>query len=66
MPGCVPFLAFHCKCANAKQSHQGGRKRLLVPGKGSRKRLNPQASVDSIEQWKTFNMSASDLQVTDI
>ncbi|XP_037541440.1 pleckstrin homology domain-containing family G member 1 [Nematolebias whitei] len=40
----------------------GGGKRLRVPGKGSRKRLNPQASVDSIEQWKTFNMSASDLQ----
>nr|XP_057912243.1 pleckstrin homology domain-containing family G member 1 isoform X1 [Doryrhamphus excisus] len=40
----------------------GGGKRLRVPGKGSRKRLNPQASVDSIEQWKAFNMSASDLQ----
>nr|XP_046228849.1 pleckstrin homology domain-containing family G member 1 isoform X2 [Scatophagus argus] len=40
----------------------GGGKRLQVPGKGSRKRLNPQASVDSIEQWKSFNMSASDLQ----
>ncbi|GLD49431.1 pleckstrin homology domain-containing family G member 1 isoform X1 [Lates japonicus] len=40
----------------------GGGKRLRVPGKSSRKRLNPQASVDSIEQWKTFNMSASDLQ----
>lgn len=42
---------------------QGGGKRLRVPGKSSRKRLNPQASVDSIEQWKTFNMSSSDLQV---
>ncbi|KAM6915145.1 pleckstrin homology domain-containing family G member 1 [Xenentodon cancila] len=40
----------------------GGGKRLRVPGKGSRKRLNPQASVDSIEQWKAFNMSPSDLQ----
>ncbi|XP_069576267.1 pleckstrin homology domain-containing family G member 1 isoform X1 [Brachyistius frenatus] len=40
----------------------GGGKRLRVPGKSSRKRLNPQASVDSIEQWKTFNMSTSDLQ----
>ncbi|XP_063351899.1 pleckstrin homology domain-containing family G member 1 isoform X2 [Pelmatolapia mariae] len=40
----------------------GGGKRLRVPGKGSRKRLNPQASVDSIEQWKTFNMSSADLQ----
>ncbi|KAM4529512.1 pleckstrin homology domain-containing family G member 1 isoform 1-T1 [Fundulus diaphanus] len=40
----------------------GGGKRLKVPGKGSRKRLNPQASVDSIEQWKAFNMSSSDLQ----
>ncbi|KAG7239661.1 hypothetical protein INR49_028597 [Caranx melampygus] len=40
----------------------GGGKRLRVPGKSSRKRLNPQASVDSIEQWKAFNMSASDLQ----
>ncbi|XP_028996730.1 pleckstrin homology domain-containing family G member 1 isoform X2 [Betta splendens] len=40
----------------------GGAKRLRVPGKSSRKRLNPQASVDSIEQWKTFNMSPSDLQ----
>ncbi|XP_034087058.1 pleckstrin homology domain-containing family G member 1 isoform X2 [Gymnodraco acuticeps] len=39
-----------------------GGKRLRVPGKSSRKRLNPQASVDSIEQWKTFNMSTSDLQ----
>ncbi|KAG7508202.1 pleckstrin-likey domain-containing family G member 1 isoform X1 [Solea senegalensis] len=40
----------------------GGGKRLRVPGKSSRKRLNPQASVDSIEQWKAFNMSTSDLQ----
>ncbi|XP_070782030.1 pleckstrin homology domain-containing family G member 1 [Enoplosus armatus] len=40
----------------------GGGKRLRVPGKSSRKRLNPQASVDSIEQWKAFNMSHSDLQ----
>ncbi|XP_065819823.1 pleckstrin homology domain-containing family G member 1 isoform X1 [Labrus bergylta] len=40
----------------------GGRKRLRVPGKSSRKRLNPQASVDSIEQWKSFNMSPSDIQ----
>ncbi|XP_077567310.1 pleckstrin homology domain-containing family G member 1 isoform X2 [Stigmatopora nigra] len=40
----------------------GGGKRLRVPGKSSRKRLNPQASVDSIEQWKTFNMSPADLQ----
>lgn len=43
---------------------QGGGKSLRVPGKSSRKRLNPQASVDSIEQWKAFNMSASDLQVS--
>lgn len=42
---------------------QGSGKRLRVPGKSSRKRLNPQASVDSIEQWKAFNMSPSDLQV---
>ncbi|XP_054474728.1 pleckstrin homology domain-containing family G member 1 isoform X2 [Anoplopoma fimbria] len=40
----------------------GGGKRLRVPGKSSRKRLNPQASVDSIEQWKSFNMSSTDLQ----
>ncbi|KAM6954351.1 pleckstrin homology domain-containing family G member 1 [Aplochiton taeniatus] len=40
----------------------GGGKRLRVPGKSSRKRLNPQASVDSIDQWKNFNMSPSDLQ----
>lgn len=40
----------------------GGGKRLRVLGKSSRKRLNPQASVDSIEQWKSFNMSSSDLQ----
>ncbi|XP_013865444.1 pleckstrin homology domain-containing family G member 1, partial [Austrofundulus limnaeus] len=40
----------------------GSGKRLRVPGKSSRKRLNPQASVDSIEQWKAFNMSPSDLQ----
>ncbi|XP_053736647.1 pleckstrin homology domain-containing family G member 1 isoform X1 [Synchiropus splendidus] len=39
-----------------------GGKKLRVPGKSSRKRLNPQASVDSIEQWKSFNMSPSDLQ----
>ncbi|XP_056150504.1 pleckstrin homology domain-containing family G member 1 isoform X2 [Lampris incognitus] len=43
-------------------SGPGGGKRLRVPGKGSRKRLNPQASVDCIDQWKTFNMSPSDLQ----
>ncbi|XP_026174562.1 pleckstrin homology domain-containing family G member 1 isoform X2 [Mastacembelus armatus] len=43
-------------------SGPAGGKRLRVPGKSSRKRLNPQASVDSIEQWKTFNMSPSDLQ----
>uniref|UniRef100_A0A1A8CBC7 Pleckstrin homology domain containing, family G (With RhoGef domain) member 1 n=1 Tax=Nothobranchius kadleci TaxID=1051664 RepID=A0A1A8CBC7_NOTKA len=40
----------------------GGKKRLRVPGKSSRKRLNPQASVDGIEQWKAFNMSSLDLQ----
>ncbi|KAM4633678.1 pleckstrin homology domain-containing family G member 1 isoform 2-T2 [Polymixia lowei] len=40
----------------------GGGKRLRVPGKSSRKRLNPQASVDSIDQWKTFNMGPKDLQ----
>ncbi|XP_028295562.1 pleckstrin homology domain-containing family G member 1 isoform X1 [Gouania willdenowi] len=40
----------------------GGGTRLRIPGKSSRKRLNPQASVDSIEQWKAFNMSTSDLQ----
>ncbi|XP_010880443.2 pleckstrin homology domain-containing family G member 1 isoform X1 [Esox lucius] len=41
----------------------GEGKRLRVPGKSSRKRLNQQASMDSsIDQWKTFNMSASDLQ----
>lgn len=40
----------------------GGSKKLRVAGKGSRKRLNPQASVDSIEQWKAFNMSPCDLQ----
>ncbi|XP_034017673.1 pleckstrin homology domain-containing family G member 1 isoform X2 [Thalassophryne amazonica] len=40
----------------------GGGKCLRVPGRSSRKRLNPQASVDTIEQWKAFNMSASDLQ----
>ncbi|XP_041832236.1 pleckstrin homology domain-containing family G member 1 isoform X2 [Melanotaenia boesemani] len=43
-------------------SGPGGGKRLRVPGKSSRKKLNPQASVDSIEQWKAFNMSASDLK----
>ncbi|XP_041720821.2 pleckstrin homology domain-containing family G member 1 isoform X1 [Coregonus clupeaformis] len=41
----------------------GGGKRLRVPGKSSRKRLNQQASIDSsFNQWKTFNMSTSDLQ----
>ncbi|XP_004083632.1 pleckstrin homology domain-containing family G member 1 isoform X1 [Oryzias latipes] len=44
------------------ESGPGGGKRLRIPGKSSRKRLNPQASVDSIDQWKTFNMSPSDLQ----
>nr|XP_061843315.1 pleckstrin homology domain-containing family G member 1-like [Nerophis lumbriciformis] len=44
------------------ESGLGGGKRLRVPGKSSRKRLNPQASVDSIEQWKAFNMSPSDIQ----
>lgn len=37
-------------------------KRLQVPGKSSKKRLNPQVSVDSIDQWKNFNMSPSDLK----
>ncbi|KAJ8009587.1 hypothetical protein DPEC_G00090420 [Dallia pectoralis] len=41
----------------------GEGKRLRIPGKSSRKRLNQQASMDSnIDQWKAFNMSASDLQ----
>ncbi|KAL0967744.1 hypothetical protein UPYG_G00256340 [Umbra pygmaea] len=41
----------------------GEGRRLRVPGKSSRKRLNQQASMDSsIDQWKTFNMSPSDLQ----
>ncbi|XP_024147166.2 pleckstrin homology domain-containing family G member 1 [Oryzias melastigma] len=44
------------------ESAPGGGRRLRIPGKSSRKRLNPQASVDSIEQWKSFNMSSSDLQ----
>ncbi|RVE55756.1 hypothetical protein OJAV_G00229420 [Oryzias javanicus] len=44
------------------ESAPGGGRRLRIPGKSSRKRLNPQASVDSIEQWKAFNMSPSDLQ----
>ncbi|XP_067097878.1 pleckstrin homology domain-containing family G member 1 [Osmerus mordax] len=37
-------------------------KRLQVPGKSSRKRLNPQVSVDSMDQWKSFNMSPTDLK----
>ncbi|XP_024300283.2 pleckstrin homology domain-containing family G member 1 [Oncorhynchus tshawytscha] len=44
-------------------SSLGGEKRLQVPGQSSRKRLNQQAPIDSsINQWKTFNMSSSDLQ----
>ncbi|CDQ91257.1 unnamed protein product, partial [Oncorhynchus mykiss] len=44
-------------------SSMGREKRLQVPGQSSRKRLNQQASIDSsINQWKTFNMSSSDLQ----
>ena len=43
---------------------QGMGKRLQVPGKSNRKRLNPQVSVDSMDQWKSFNMSPTDLKVT--
>ncbi|XP_072302604.1 pleckstrin homology domain-containing family G member 1-like isoform X2 [Eucyclogobius newberryi] len=64
---------YHSDREEGEESHQqdaddeddsgiGGSKKLRVPGKGSRKRLNPQASVDSIDQWKTFNMSSCDLQ----
>ncbi|XP_028823809.1 pleckstrin homology domain-containing family G member 1-like [Denticeps clupeoides] len=33
-------------------SGPGSGKRLKVPGKGSRKRLNPQVSVDNIDRWR--------------
>ncbi|XP_035377257.1 pleckstrin homology domain-containing family G member 1 isoform X1 [Electrophorus electricus] len=36
--------------------------KLRVPGKSSRKRLNPQVSVDSIEHWKNHNLEHADLQ----
>ncbi|XP_038824538.1 pleckstrin homology domain-containing family G member 1-like [Salvelinus namaycush] len=64
----------HSDRENGEEPHQqdaddeddsslGGEKRLRVPGQSSRERLIQQASIDSsINQWKTFNMSASDLQ----
>ncbi|TRY71463.1 hypothetical protein DNTS_011733 [Danionella cerebrum] len=36
--------------------------KLRVPGKGSRKRLNQQVSVDSIEQWRNIDLNHADLQ----
>ncbi|XP_067302885.1 pleckstrin homology domain-containing family G member 1 isoform X2 [Pseudorasbora parva] len=36
--------------------------KLRVPGKGSRKRLNQQVSVDSIDQWRNHNLTHADLQ----
>ncbi|XP_072552294.1 pleckstrin homology domain-containing family G member 1 isoform X2 [Salminus brasiliensis] len=36
--------------------------KLRVPGKTSRKRLNPQVSVDSIDRWKNHNLDHADLQ----
>ncbi|KAA0706746.1 Pleckstrin -like proteiny domain-containing family G member 1 [Triplophysa tibetana] len=36
--------------------------KLRVPGKGSRKRLNQQVSVDSIDQWKNHNLTHADLK----
>ncbi|KAL1249561.1 hypothetical protein QQF64_020566 [Cirrhinus molitorella] len=36
--------------------------KLRVPGKGSRKRLNQQVSVDSIDQWRNHNLTHTDLQ----
>lgn len=36
--------------------------KLRVPGKGSRKRLNQQVSVDSIEQWRNNDLTHADLQ----
>ncbi|KTF96538.1 hypothetical protein cypCar_00038240, partial [Cyprinus carpio] len=38
------------------------RGKLRVPGKGSRKRLNQQVSVDSIDQWRNHNLTHADLQ----
>ncbi|XP_030642100.1 pleckstrin homology domain-containing family G member 1 [Chanos chanos] len=40
----------------------GSRGKLRVPGKSSRKRLNPQVSVDSIDQWRNHSLSHADLQ----
>ncbi|XP_060793787.1 pleckstrin homology domain-containing family G member 1 isoform X2 [Neoarius graeffei] len=36
--------------------------KLRVPGKSSRKRLNAQVSVDSIDQWKNHSLDHIDLQ----
>ncbi|XP_051947856.1 pleckstrin homology domain-containing family G member 1 isoform X3 [Xyrauchen texanus] len=38
--------------------------KLRVPGKSSRKRLNQQVSVDSIDQWRNHNLTHTDLQTT--
>ncbi|KAI1897674.1 hypothetical protein AGOR_G00085700 [Albula goreensis] len=40
----------------------GSGKKFKIQGKGARKRLNPQVSVDSIDKWQNFNMSPCDLQ----
>ncbi|XP_057184150.1 pleckstrin homology domain-containing family G member 1 [Triplophysa rosa] len=36
--------------------------KLRVPGKGSRKTLNQQVSVDSIDQWRNHNLTHADLK----
>ncbi|XP_062871488.1 pleckstrin homology domain-containing family G member 1 [Trichomycterus rosablanca] len=44
------------------ESGLGSRGKLRVPGKGNRKRLNQQVSVDSIDQLKNHNLDHVDLQ----
>ncbi|XP_061097540.1 pleckstrin homology domain-containing family G member 1 [Conger conger] len=40
----------------------GSGKKFKIQARAARKRLNPQVSVDSIDKWQNFNMSACDLQ----
>ncbi|XP_051961377.1 pleckstrin homology domain-containing family G member 1-like isoform X1 [Xyrauchen texanus] len=42
----------------------GSGAKLRVPWKSSRKRLNQQVSVDSIDQWRNHNLTHTDLQTT--
>ncbi|XP_046725026.1 pleckstrin homology domain-containing family G member 1 isoform X1 [Silurus meridionalis] len=44
------------------ESGMGSGGKLRVPGKSSRKRLNAQVSVDSIDHWKNHSLDHIDLQ----